>query len=59
METCLDEGTLQAYLDGELSPETLNRVALHLAACRSAATGSPRACRRHTCARVSTKRLRR
>lgn len=33
METCLDEGTLQAYLDGELSPETLNNVALHLAAC--------------------------
>jgi hypothetical protein len=33
METCLDEGTLQAYLDGELSPETLNGVALHLAAC--------------------------
>lgn len=33
METCLDEGTLQAYLDGELSPETLNGVAAHLAAC--------------------------
>ena len=31
--TCLDEGTLQAYLDGELSPETLNGVAAHLAAC--------------------------
>ena len=37
METCLDEGTLQAYLDGELSPETLNGVALHLAACDTCA----------------------
>ncbi|HEY9405320.1 MAG TPA: anti-sigma factor [Pyrinomonadaceae bacterium] len=33
METCLDEGTLQAYLDGELSPETSNDVAAHLSAC--------------------------
>ena len=33
--TCLDEGTLQAYLDGELAPEILNGVALHLAACVS------------------------
>ncbi|MGI9105440.1 MAG: anti-sigma factor family protein [Pyrinomonadaceae bacterium] len=33
MKTCLDEGTLQAYLDGELSPETSNGVAAHLAAC--------------------------
>lgn len=33
METCLDEGTLQAYIDGELSPETLNGVAMHLSAC--------------------------
>lgn len=32
-ETCLDEGTLQAYLDGELSPETLSGVAAHLSAC--------------------------
>ena len=31
--TCLDEGTLQAYLDGELAPEILNGAALHLAAC--------------------------
>ncbi|HYP01523.1 MAG TPA: zf-HC2 domain-containing protein [Pyrinomonadaceae bacterium] len=37
METCLDEGTLQAYLDGELSPETLNGVASHLAACDACA----------------------
>ncbi len=33
--TCLDEGTLQAYLDGELSAEILNGAALHLAACVS------------------------
>jgi len=37
MNTCLDEGTLQAYLDGELSPETSNGVAAHLAACVSCA----------------------
>jgi anti-sigma factor RsiW len=37
METCLDEGTLQAYLDGELSPETLNSVALHLSTCATCA----------------------
>lgn len=37
METCLDEGTLQAYLDGELSPETSNTAAAHLAACRACA----------------------
>jgi hypothetical protein len=33
METCLDEGTLQAYLDGELSPDASQGVAAHLAAC--------------------------
>ncbi|MDQ1612365.1 MAG: hypothetical protein QOG00_2296, partial [Pyrinomonadaceae bacterium] len=33
MDTCLDEGTLQAYLDGELSPDVSNGVAAHLAAC--------------------------
>jgi hypothetical protein len=37
METCLDEGTLQAYLDGELSPETSNGVAAHLGACHACA----------------------
>ena len=37
MEFCLNEATLQAYLDGELSPETLNGVASHLAACASCA----------------------
>jgi hypothetical protein len=35
--TCLDEGTLQAYLDGELAPELLNGAAMHLAACPSCA----------------------
>ncbi|HEX8634959.1 MAG TPA: zf-HC2 domain-containing protein [Pyrinomonadaceae bacterium] len=33
MNTCLDEGTLQAYLDGELSPDMSNGVAAHLSAC--------------------------
>lgn len=33
MNHCLDEGTLQAYLDGELSPEFMNGAAAHLAAC--------------------------
>lgn len=37
MNTCLDEGILQAYLDGELSPETSNNVATHLAACAACA----------------------
>jgi anti-sigma factor RsiW len=40
METCLDEGTLQAYLDGELSPETSNGVAAHLGACRTCAAAA-------------------
>jgi hypothetical protein len=40
METCLDEGTLQAYIDGELSPETSNGVAAHLAACASCAAAA-------------------
>jgi hypothetical protein len=33
MKTCLDEGTLQAYLDGELSLDASNDVAAHLSAC--------------------------
>ncbi|MDQ1590300.1 MAG: hypothetical protein QOG71_927 [Pyrinomonadaceae bacterium] len=37
MDTCLDEGTLQAYLDGELSPDVSNGVAAHLAACAACA----------------------
>lgn len=39
-ETCLDEGTLQAYIDGELSPETSNGVAMHLAACVTCAAAA-------------------
>jgi hypothetical protein len=37
LKNCLDEGTLQAYLDGELSAETSNGVAAHLAACGTCA----------------------
>ena len=31
---CLDEGTLQGYLDGELSPEKMIWAAAHLAECQ-------------------------
>ncbi|MBV9210887.1 MAG: zf-HC2 domain-containing protein, partial [Acidobacteria bacterium] len=34
---CLDEGILQSYYDGELSPERLEHVASHLASCRACA----------------------
>ncbi|MDQ1522921.1 MAG: hypothetical protein QOE47_845 [Pyrinomonadaceae bacterium] len=40
MDTCLDEGTLQAYLDGELSPDVSNGVAAHLAACAPCAAAA-------------------
>ncbi|MBS1796773.1 MAG: zf-HC2 domain-containing protein [Acidobacteria bacterium] len=33
MEKCFDEGTLQAFLDNELTPELSQRVARHVAAC--------------------------
>jgi hypothetical protein len=33
MRECIEEGILQAYVDDELSPETAERVATHLAAC--------------------------
>lgn len=33
MNMCIDEGTLQGYLDGELSPDMQQAVAMHLAAC--------------------------
>ena len=33
MNTCLDEGLLQAYLDGELAPAQMEAAAAHLAAC--------------------------
>ncbi|MDQ1559307.1 MAG: hypothetical protein QOD32_2367 [Pyrinomonadaceae bacterium] len=40
MDTCLDEGTLQAYLDGELSPDVSNNMAAHLAACAPCAASA-------------------
>jgi len=40
MKTCVAEGTLQAYLDGELSPETSKGVASHLASCASCAAAA-------------------
>lgn len=41
MRECLDEGTLQAYFDGELSSEMMERAATHIASCQecSAAQG--------------------
>lgn len=33
MNKCLDEGILQSYLDGELSPETMRAAAMHIALC--------------------------
>ncbi|MBC7929235.1 MAG: zf-HC2 domain-containing protein, partial [Rubrivivax sp.] len=33
MKRCLDEGLLQAYVDGELSPEQASEAAAHIAAC--------------------------
>ena len=37
MKECIDEGTLQAYFDGQLAPEIAAAVASHLAACRNCA----------------------
>jgi len=37
MKTCLEAGTLQSYLDGELSPNAMQSVATHLASCRACA----------------------
>jgi hypothetical protein len=37
MKRCLDEGLLQAYLDGELSHEQTSAAAAHIAACVSCA----------------------
>jgi hypothetical protein len=36
-ERCFDEGTLQAFLDGELAPEFSPRVARHVSGCDSCA----------------------
>lgn len=33
MKRCVDEGTLQAYLDGELSDDAARETAAHIAAC--------------------------
>ena len=37
MRRCLDEGLLQAYLDGELSQELTHEAAAHIAACEACA----------------------
>ena len=37
MKRCLDEGLLQAYLDGELSHEQMSEAAAHIAACEACA----------------------
>src|SRR5947209_14351598 len=37
MNTCLDEGMLQAYLDGELSSAQMEACAAHLATCATCA----------------------
>src|SRR5947209_1435047 len=37
MKRCLDEGLLQAYLDGELSQERMSAAAAHVAACERCA----------------------
>jgi len=37
MRECIEEGILQSYFDGELSPEVAKNVAAHLAACQTCA----------------------
>jgi hypothetical protein len=37
MEKCFDEGTIQAFLDGELSHEMVENVTHHIAVCESCA----------------------
>lgn len=37
MDKCYDEGTIQAFLDGELETDTLEAVARHTAACETCA----------------------
>jgi anti-sigma factor RsiW len=37
MRECLEEGTIQAYVDGELSPPEADRVAAHAGACATCA----------------------
>lgn len=38
MRECVQEDVLQAYFDGELSPEQMERVATHIAACAECAS---------------------
>jgi anti-sigma factor RsiW len=38
MKECLEEGTIQAYVDGELSPSAAERVATHAGACAACAS---------------------
>ncbi|MDX6696593.1 MAG: hypothetical protein QOF02_4196 [Blastocatellia bacterium] len=38
MKECLEEGTIQAYVDGELSPSAAERVATHASACAACAS---------------------
>lgn len=37
MRNCVDEGMLQGYIDGELSPALMDEVAVHIAACAACA----------------------
>jgi hypothetical protein len=37
MKDCIEEGILQSYVDGELSPETARSVAAHTASCQTCA----------------------
>jgi hypothetical protein len=38
IEKCFDEGTIQAFLDGELASDLLETVACHVSACETCAT---------------------
>ena len=47
MDDCLDEGTIQSFIDGELSAPDARRVGSHLATCESCA-GATREARRES-----------
>ena len=38
-ENCLDIGTIQAFLDGELTPDGLMSVSSHIASCPHSSSG--------------------
>src|SRR5438034_6018915 len=38
MKNCLDTGTIQAFLDGELAPAIASSVSAHIAACDACAS---------------------